>query len=161
MRIAGIIRDSLVNGVGVRDVIFLQGCEHHCEDCHNPNTWNRNGGQEMTEEELVLYLLDSNNDITLSGGEPILQYASVLRFLEKVKETSSKHIWMYTGFKFEDIPTPMWKTLAHYNVDVVVDGKFEKDKKNPSLQYRGSENQRLIDLQRTITTGNVVLWEGC
>lgn len=161
MRVAGMIRDTLVNGEGVRDVIFLQGCEHHCEGCHNPDTWDRKGGKEIDEFGLVVYLSESKNDITLSGGEPILQYANVLRFLDKLTEYTDKRVWMYTGFTFEAVPMPMWKTLAHYHVDVVIDGKFEQDKKDSTLKYRGSSNQRIIDLQKSVETGYVVLWEGC
>ena len=159
MKIAGLIRDSLSNGYGVRDVVFLQGCKHQCKGCHNPHTWNMNGGMEVEEAELARDLQTSSNDITISGGEPLLQYPRVLQFMYEVnKIDSTKHFWLYTGYKYEDVPDIIWRMLSHYHLDVVVDGKFEQENK-ASLPYCGSTNQRVIDLQKTVETGEIVLWE--
>ena len=159
MKIAGLIRDSLSNGYGVRDVVFLQGCKHQCKGCHNPHTWDIESGMEIEERELARDLQSSSNNITISGGEPLLQYAKVLLFMYEVnKVTPKKHFWLYTGYRYEDVPEPIWRMLSHYNLDVVVDGKFEEEKKE-SLRYCGSTNQRVIDLQKTVEANEVILWE--
>ena len=159
MRIAGLIRDSMVNGIGVRDVVFLQGCKHQCKGCHNPHTWNTDGGNEVDERELALSLKSSPNDITISGGEPLLQYPKVLLFMYEVNKVNpNKHFWLYTGYKYEDVPETIWRMLSHYHLDVVVDGKFEQENKE-SLRYCGSTNQRVIDLQKTVESDEIVLWE--
>ena len=159
MRIAGLIRDSLVNGYGVRDVVFMQGCKHQCKGCHNPHTWNMDGGMEVEERELARDLQASPNDITISGGEPLLQYPRVLQFMYEVNKIDpSKHFWLYTGYRYEDVPETIWRMLSHYHLDVVIDGKFEQENKE-SLRYCGSTNQRVIDLQKTVESGEIVLWE--
>lgn len=160
MKLAGIVRDSIVDGEGIRDVIFFQGCKHRCEGCHNPTTWNWNGGNEVDETDVVKELSDSSNDITISGGDPMLQFPSLLRMLHSITTTSTKRVWIYTGYTFEEIPMAMWHMLTHYAVDVVVDGRYEKDKRDTSLAFRGSSNQRLIDLKKSVLSESVVLWEG-
>ena len=159
MRIAGLIRDSLANGEGVRDVVFVQGCEHHCEGCHNPHTWNTKAGKVTSVFTIVDMLADSPNDVTISGGEPLLQWSSLSLLTYLLYHKSGKHSWLYTGFTFDEVPMKFWKELSDNGVTVVVDGKFEKDKADASLSYRGSSNQRLIDLKKSVECGEVVLWE--
>lgn len=158
MRIAGIVRDSIVDGVGIRDVIFLQGCNHHCEGCHNPHTWNREQGECVSKYELLDLLSNSTNDVTISGGEPLLQIEDVVWLTRVLKLIYGKHIWIYTGFTYEEIPHFIWELLARY-VDVVVDGKFIKELADTTLLFRGSSNQRLIDLPKTVIEQKIVLWE--
>lgn len=159
MRVAGIIKDSVVNGVGIRDVLFLQGCKHHCEGCHNPHTWNPMGGKEHTIESLVKKFKNSGNNMTISGGEPILQFTEICEFMKRIKEEQGKSFWLYTGFRYEELPPHILRELSFY-VDVLVDGRFEKDKKDLTLSFRGSSNQRLIDLKESLYWNEVVLWEG-
>lgn len=161
MRIAGLIRDSLANGQGVRDVVFAQGCEHHCEGCHNPHTWNTKAGKVTSVFTIVDMLADSPNDVTISGGEPMLQWSSLELLTYLLYNQSHKHSWLYTGFTFDEVPMKFWKELSDNGVTVVVDGKFEKDKADASLRFRGSSNQRLIDLKKSVECGEVVLWEEC
>lgn len=156
MKVAGLIRDSLVNGVGVRDVIFLQGCLHRCEGCHNPNTWKVDGGTEYTVRELVAILSDSKNNVTISGGEPILQFEGVFHLVRELHK-QGKSIWLYTGYTYEALPYFMKWTLATY-VDVLVDGKFQLEDKDETLLYRGSANQRLIDLPKSLKYQHLVEW---
>lgn len=158
MRIAGIIKNSVVDGIGIRDVLFLQGCTHHCEGCHNPETWNTNGGDEYKIVDLSRLFSESTNDITISGGEPMLQFRDVINFMYLVKHTQHKRFWLYTGFKYEELPPHMLVELSEY-VDVLVDGRFEIDKKDPALRFRGSSNQRLIDLPKSVKANRVILWE--
>ena len=160
MRVAGIVKDSVVNGDGIRDVIFLQGCNRRCEDCHNPQTWDTNGGESMSIEAILAELSESYNQVTISGGEPLLQFLGVVRLVELLKERQGKTCWLYTGFKFEEVDLESWIALCRAGVRVVVDGAFEKDKKDIKLQFRGSSNQRIIDLAKTLDNYTMCLWEG-
>lgn len=160
MKIAGLIRDSLVNGVGLRDVIFMQGCPHHCEGCQNPHTWNPDGGIEMTVDEIVNELKDSSNNITLSGGEPFMNKTQLLDLVFKINEEfPNKTIWIYTGYKLEELSPWVLAVLSMRNVEVIVDGEFVEKLKDSNLQFRGSSNQRLIDLQRSYREDKIILWE--
>lgn len=159
MRIAGLIKNSVVNGVGIRDVIFTQGCSHHCKGCHNPHTWNSKGGEEVTAKEIADQLKNSNNNVTISGGEPLEQIQEVTELLSELHK-QGKDAWLYTGYTFENIGMGIWLILYANGVTVVVDGTFQEDKKDLTLQFRGSSNQRLIDLEKSLKAGHVVLWEG-
>lgn len=159
MKVAGIIKNSVVNGVGVRDVLFLQGCEHQCQGCHNPHTWDREGGTEYTIDELIKEFSESTNDMCISGGEPLLQYFDLLIVMDELNRNCGKRFWLYTGYTYDQINPQMLKELALY-VDVLVDGRFEIDKKDLTLAFRGSSNQRLIDLPKSVEKGEVVLWKG-
>lgn len=161
MRVAGVVRDSIVDGVGIRDVIFLQGCPHHCKGCHNPTTWNYDGGEELSIEEILDTLSNSSNDITISGGEPLEQFNELLYLLEAIRKTTDKRVWLYTGYVFNyELCSDIYvlNLLSNY-VDVLVDGRFEEDKKDPNLLFRGSSNQRLIDLPKSIEKEKIVEWE--
>ena len=157
MRVAGIVRDSIVDGVGIRDVIFLQGCTHRCKGCHNKQTWDLNGGVHRFAGDVVKELSDSSNDITISGGEPMLQYYDLLSFLVVLKEYTNKKVWMYTG-NTVDPTKAIYRKLANY-VDVIVDGKFVEELKDSNLLFRGSSNQRIIDLKQSVKQRKIVLWE--
>lgn len=160
MQIAGIIMNSVVNGEGIRDVVFVQGCPHHCKGCHNPHTWNHDGGKHMYMVDVLKELRDSPNHVTISGGEPLTQLPKVSCLIYYLNQQQGKSTWLYTGYRFEEINQIVWKRLLHCGVVVVVDGRFEEDKKDLTLQFRGSSNQRLIDLKKTLDQGQVVLWEG-
>lgn len=158
MRVAGIIRNSVVNGIGIRDVIFLQGCKHHCLGCHNPQTWSLDGGKSYSRLELVEEFKDSPHDVTISGGEPLLQFSELIQFMRYMNEKYGKRFWLYTGYTFEEISYYQKVMLAKY-VDVLVDGRFEIEKKDLTLQFRGSSNQRLINLPISVEMGVVIRWE--
>lgn len=157
MRIAGIVRDSIVDGVGIRDVIFFQGCSHKCRGCHNPQTWAYHGGDFYFTPDLVNLLSDSDNDITISGGEPLDQFEALLSLVTFIRLNTKKRIWLYTG-NLVDPTKYTYRTLAPY-VDVVVDGMFIPERKDSSLKFRGSSNQRIIDLPKSIKEQKIVLWE--
>ena len=157
MQVAGIIKNSVVNGVSTRDVVFFQGCKHRCRGCHNMETWSVYGGKTYTVDELLDELKDSPHDVTISGGEPLLQFAELGQFLKRLYEEQGKRCWVYTGYRYEELSMFMLSTLVRY-VDVLVDGRFEEDKKDLTLQFKGSSNQRLIDLPMTIATGKIVEW---
>ena len=155
MRIAGIVRDSIVDGPGIRDVVFLQGCPHHCKGCHNPDTHSVQGGKVVTIDEVVEELSGSSNALTISGGEPLLQSLDLRTLLGRLK----RRTWLYTGFTITQVSNSTLWDLYMSGVEVIVDGKFEEDKKDPTLRFRGSSNQRIIDLGKTLTQGEIVLWE--
>ena len=158
MRIAGIIRDSLVNGYGLRDVIFVQGCSHHCKGCHNPGTWDYEGGTYWTPGGIVRELSNSPNNITISGGEPLDQFDSLIRLLTIIKRDTKKNVWLYTGYTFS--VDKYWVQQIDGLVDVVVDGEFVEEFHDPSLCFRGSSNQHLIDVTKSLDEGKTVEWEG-
>ena len=160
MRYHNITKDDMLNGDGLRTVLWVSGCDHCCKDCQNPITWDPNGGlvfdAEAKEELYEVLGRDYISGLTLSGGDPL--YATnrveILKLVKEVKEKfPTKTIWMYTGFLWESI-----KDLEIMNyIDVLVDGEFEVDKKDVQLFWRGSANQRVIDVPKTKESGEVVL----
>lgn len=162
MRIANTIQDSIVDGPGLRFTVFTQGCPHHCIGCHNPETHDPNGGKEVTVEELTARM-NSNpatDGITLSGGDPFLQ-AKECAELAKLAHESGRDVWAYTGWTYEQLlkeGDPDRLALLE-QVDVLVDGPFVEKLKSYSALFRGSSNQRLIDMNKTREKGEVVLWE--
>lgn len=169
MKYATIKECDVANGPGVRVSVFVSGCNHHCKGCFNREAWDFDYGEEFTQKTIDRILKDLDKEyvdgISLLGGEP-LEYANqkgLLPLIKQVKEKfPNKTIWCYTGFDFEkDIMGKMYQNWNETkelvkNFDVVVDGKFEIEKKNPSLKFRGSENQRLIDVQKSIQAEKIV-----
>ena len=160
MRYHNITKDDMLNGDGLRGVLWVAGCNHCCKECHNPITWDPNGGLEFdaaAKEEIFAELeKDYVSGITFSGGDPlhINNAYEVAELAKEIKETfPKKTIWLYTGAKWEEICR---MDLMEY-VDVLVDGEFECDKKDANLHWKGSANQRVIDVKETLKTGNVVL----
>ncbi|MBM6646380.1 anaerobic ribonucleoside-triphosphate reductase activating protein [Bacillus sp. RIT 809] len=148
MKVMNIIHDSVVDGEGLRTVVFFAGCPHHCIGCHNPKSWNVCNGTEMTVEEIVKEIeKNSLTDVTFSGGDPFFQAAEVKKVAKVVKDLK-KNLWIYTGYTLEEIQSAQNNDmieLLHYG-DVLVDGRFELDKKDLTLPFRGSSNQRIIRL---------------
>lgn len=157
MRVAGIIRNSVVNGNGIRDVLFLQGCCHYCKGCHNPETWNQDGGDTYFTMDLVEEFKGCNQ-MTISGGEPLLQFDNLCLFMNMMNVQYGTRFWLYTGFIYEEIGEDTLQELVKY-VDVLVDGKFVEELKDLTLRFRGSSNQRLIDLPKSVKEGTIILWE--
>lgn len=163
MNYADIKRIDVANGEGVRVSVFVSGCNHHCKGCFNECAWDFNYGNKFTEKQEEEVLKDLDHDyisgLTLLGGEPLepANQAGLLPLVKKAKEKfPDKKIWCYTGFDFEkDVVGKMakenetTKELLKY-LDVVVDGKFEEDKKDLKLKFRGSSNQRIIDVQESL-----------
>lgn len=161
LRIAGIVRDSIVDGPGIRYVIFTQGCPHHCEGCHNPQTHDFNGG-EVADTEAILKEIWANrlvSGVTFSGGEPFCQADALVPIAEALK-ARGKHLMIYTGYLLEELqkmPGSDVQRLLEL-ADILVDGPFVLAQRNLTLPYRGSENQRVIDMVKTRSTGEVVLY---
>ena len=172
MNYAEIKKCDVANGPGVRVSLFVSGCTHHCKECFNPETWNFNYGQLFTEdtEAKILKFMEPDyiKGLTLLGGEP-LEYCNqqgLLPLLRKVKKLyPAKSIWCFTGYDFEkDVTGRMvdeWeetKELLSY-INVLVDGEFVQALKDLGLRFRGSGNQRIIDLPESLRTGKTVIWE--
>lgn len=165
MRYNKIRKMDISNGPGVRVSIFMQGCSFHCKNCFNPETWDFNKGNEFTDYTIrqLLYLGQENyiSGLSILGGEPLHEFN--IRGTSKLVEEFKKHflnktIWLWTGYKFEDILKRENVQRLLYNVDVIVDGQFEQELYDPLLLYRGSSNQRVIDVQKSLETGNVTLY---
>ncbi len=162
MRIAGTVQDSIVDGPGFRFTVFTQGCSHHCPGCHNPQTHDPSGGTEHTVEELLERMRSNplTDGLTLSGGEPFEQPEDCLLLAQGAHE-SGLNVWSYTGYLFEflrDQGTEAQKALLR-EVDVLVDGPFLLDQRTLSLPWRGSRNQRVIDVPKSLENGDVVLFQ--
>lgn len=162
MRYHNITTDDMLNGDGLRTVLWVAGCEHRCEECHNPVTWDVNGGllfDDKAEDELFTKLSPRHiSGLTFSGGDPLhpLNRDEVTRLAEKLRETfPEKNIWLYTGYLWEEIrELPIIPLL-----DVVVDGEFVRALFDAKLHWKGSSNQRVIDVKKTLDTGNIVLFD--
>ena len=161
MRIANWISDSIVDGPGLRLTVFTQGCPHRCPGCHNPETWDPAGGREVPLEELEALLAGNPllQGLTLSGGEPFLQAGDCASLARRARRRGLD-VWTYTGYRYEDLAEAGradWEALLAAT-DVLVDGPFLQAQKSYAALFRGSGNQRLIDLRQTRAAGQVVLW---
>jgi|SRR5690625_423489 len=148
MKVMNILHDSVVDGPGLRTVVFFSGCPHQCLGCHNPASWKMTNGVDMAVEE-IFKEIESNplTDVTFSGGEPLIQAKELVKLAKKVKAIH-KNIWLYSGFTYEEIingPNRYQKALLDY-CDVLVDGRFVLEERDLSLTFKGSRNQRIIEL---------------
>ena len=161
MRYHNITKDDMLNGDGLRTVLWVAGCSHQCENCHNPITWDADGGilfDETAKKELFSLLEKEHiSGVTLSGGDPLYigNRDHITDLAKEIKETfPQKTIWLYTGFLWEEINTlPIMSYL-----DVLIDGKFIEAQKDPLLHWKGSKNQRVIDVPATLSSKKVVLY---
>lgn len=151
-----IVRDTSVDGIGWRDSVYCAGCAHHCEGCHNQETWDFQAGTNRSVEEIAEELSHSENNVTFTGGDPMFQPKAFTE-LAKLIHAQGKGIWLYTGFTFEQCCAHPDRYALLEQCDVLVDGKFVLAKKNLDLLFRGSSNQRLIDVKKSLVDGNVVL----
>lgn len=156
IKIMSITHNSVVDGDGIRDVIFTAGCPHHCYGCHNFGTWNINNGKEKSVED-ILKNLNLRCHLTLSGGEPFMQAKQLKELiLEYKKLKKNPNIWIYSGYLFEDlIKNSVFLDLLK-ECDVLVDGKFEMHNKERGLKFKGSKNQRIIDIKKSLEKGEIV-----
>lgn len=157
IRIAGLVPESFVDGVGIRFAIFMQGCHHHCEGCHNPETHDIYGGKILDTQDIIAAIKKNPllNGITLTGGEPLLQIPPATEIAAAAKNLGL-NVWCYTGFDFENLPDNAHSLLNF--VDVLIDGQFIESLRDLDLQFRGSRNQRIIDLNKSRSLNKIVLW---
>lgn len=161
LRIVRVLDGTSVDGPGLRTSVYFAGCAHHCVGCHNEHTWDFMAGQDVTTEELLARIDYNSFGVTFSGGDPMYQAFKLEPLCKAIKERGLS-LWCYTGFTFEELLTdPELKdarNLLSY-IDVLVDGPFIEAEKNEELLFRGSSNQRLIDVPRSIKYGKIVMWE--
>lgn len=165
MNIAGINFESVVDGDGVRVVVFVSGCLHSCKGCHNPASHSFTAGQPFTDElqdEIISYIQKTPfvSGLTLSGGDPMYSAAEITPFVERLKsELKTISIWIYSGFTYEEIceDTNMFRLLKL--CDVLVDGEFILEQRDITLSYKGSRNQRIIDIQKSIKEKQIITKE--
>ena len=168
MKYAKIKKTDVANGPGVRVSIFVSGCHHHCEGCFNSEAWDFNYGNDFTEDTIQEIIEAMNHDyitgLSLLGGEPfeLINQKGLLPLLKKVKEVyPDKTIWAYSGFLYDELKEmdyPETKEILSL-IDVLVDGKFVESLKDPNLYFRGSSNQRVIDMKKTLKSKKIVLHE--
>lgn len=162
MRYGQIRQYDVANGPGIRTSFFVTGCRHHCPDCFNLDYQDFQAGQVWTPREtaqVITYLQDPiTTGLTILGGEPFEHSRALKEILEEIQAQVQKNIWIYSGFLYEDLlKDPDAQALLDL-CDVLVDGPFIKDLKDLSLSFRGSSNQRIIDLKKTSLQGDLVLW---
>ena len=161
-----ITKNDIANGIGIGCVLWVSGCDIHCKNCHNQSTWDFNAGQPFTEDtmqEILLTLTKSYiSRFTLSGGHPLdpLNAPEVLEIVKRVKVNQpNKDIWIYTGYTWEYVmKNETLKEIMQYT-DVLVDGEYVDELRDISLAFRGSGNQRIINVQKSLAANKVILWE--
>ena len=164
IRLSGIAYESLVNGPGMRRVFFSQGCKHACVGCFNEDTHDFSGGEDRDMDELIEDVLDNPmiKGVTFSGGDPF-ERSEEFAYMAEAFKKSGLNVWSYTGYTFEYILEHINERLGFKklldNLDVLVDGKFEEDKTQDGLKYRGSTNQRVIDVKESLKKGEVTVIE--
>lgn len=157
MKVLDILHDSIVDGKGLRTVIFFAGCPHHCHGCHNPQSWNYENGIEWTETEIFQEVMQNElSNVTFSGGEPFLQANEIAPLAQKLKQ-EGKNIWCYTGYLYEELMQNPGHAVLLKQIDVLVDGRFDLTKRNLSLCYKGSSNQRIINVAKSLERGEIIV----
>ena len=156
--LSGIVGDSIVDGPGIRTTVFSQGCPHHCDGCHNPDTWDFGCGTPM-DEETILQIVRSNplcRGVTFSGGEPFAQSEGFARLAALLK-AEGYEVASYSGYTFEELLTgsPEQKKLLE-SIDILIDGPFLLAEKSLELVFRGSRNQRILDVPKSLAAGRAV-----
>ena len=149
LRVIDIVDGTSVDGPGLRTSIYFAGCDHRCPGCHNPSTWDFRAGSEMTVDQLMRRIIDNDFNVTFSGGDPLYQLQPLTALARAVK-AAGKTIWCYTGFIYEDLLADKKYSELLSLIDVLVDGPFIMSLRDPDLPFRGSSNQRLIDLNTGI-----------
>jgi anaerobic ribonucleoside-triphosphate reductase activating protein len=159
LEISSILPDSLVNGEGMRSVLFLTGCSHNCPGCHNKEL-NKMPGSMYTIEQAKAYIDRNTFDkkVTFSGGDPMMQSKSLVDLCELLHD-DGYNIWVYTGYTYEEVTANYDMSMVLLYIDVLVDGKFDIELHDSNLKFRGSSNQRIIDVQQTLESETIVLHE--
>lgn len=138
-------RGTTVDGTGLRTSIYMAGCSHHCKGCHNPDSWNPDGGVQMTLDEIIEVVKEEDFNVTLTGGDPLMQPEKTAVLARAIKALG-KNIWLYTGYTWEEIQESPRLMAALADVDTIVEGPFIESLRDTDLLFRGSSNQRIINL---------------
>lgn len=166
MNVSGINFESIADGEGVRVVVFISGCLHNCKGCHNPASHSFTAGQPFTsdlQDMIVAYIKNTPfiSGLTLSGGDPMYSAEELIPFVQKLRsEVDGVTVWIYSGFLYEEIKQNEEMAELLKQCDVLVDGKFVLEQRDITLAYKGSQNQRIIDIQKSINDNKIILYEG-
>ena len=154
-RLYGLVKNSYVDGPGIRLAIFFQGCLNHCKGCHNHDSWDVSGGRIFDTDEVQQMMLSDPllDGITLSGGEPFLQTEALDRIAEDAHDMGL-NVWCYSGYTYEELYSSSEGRYAMRNIDVLVDGPFKQELKSMDCKWRGSTNQRLVDVRKSLMQGS-------
>ena len=155
INILDIVEGTSVDGPGLRTSIYVAGCRHKCHNCHNPQSWEFNAGKAMSVDEIIDIVKYNDFNVSLSGGDPFYQPGKVAELCRRIKTELGKEIWCYTGFTWEEIINSNFYELLKW-VDVIVDGRYEEALKDKSLLFRGSSNQRIIDVKQSLKLGHLI-----
>ena len=157
IRILDIKYGTSVDGIGLRTSLYTAGCEHHCVGCHNPQSRDENGGEAIDIDDLFARIVDADMNVTFTGGDPMFHPAGFIKLARMIKERTDKNIWCYTGYRFEDLLShPLRRELVEL-CDVIVDGRYIESERDLSLRFRGSRNQRIIDVKKSLQQGSTCL----
>lgn len=156
LRIMDIVDGTSVDGPGLRTSVYTAGCAHACPGCHNPTTWPFDAGRDITPDELLNRIRANDFNVTLTGGDPMYQAEALLPVARSIKDAGYT-LWCYTGFTFEQLlERPDATALLSY-IDALVDGPFIQARRNTGLRFRGSDNQRIIDVQASLVRSHGVV----
>lgn len=157
--ILDIIEDTTVDGPGFRTTVYSAGCQHACPGCHNPQSWNMSNGRACSIDGIMGRIKKAEfSNVTFSGGDPLFQADAFTELAKRIKAETDKTIWCYTGYLYEQVKASKKLSQLLHFIDVLVDGKFVESLKDESLQFIGSSNQRIIDVQKSLKAGTVVEW---
>lgn len=157
LMILDIVDDTVVDGPGFRTTVYAAGCCHQCQGCHNPQSWNIKNGHIMTVDQVTERILaDPFANVTFSGGDPLEQVEAFTALAKQIKIRSQKTIWCYTGYCFEEVYQSSHLSRILPYIDVLVDGQYKQDLRDVNLPFRGSVNQRLVDVCASLQSGTVV-----
>lgn len=156
LRVLSIVEGTSVDGPGLRTSIYLAGCRHACPGCHNPQSWSFEAGDEMTVDKIMDVVRCNGAPVTFSGGDPFYSLPALLPLLRQLKE-EAYNVWCYTGFCYEQVRSLEVGAKALRYIDVLVDGPFVESLRDEHLRFRGSSNQRIIDVPATLRKGEIVL----
>lgn len=157
--ILNIVHDTTVDGPGFRTAIYGAGCVHKCAGCHNPQSWDIDNGVQYSIDALLEIIMQNEfSNVTFSGGDPFYQIEGFTELAKRIKTETSKNIWCYTGYTFEQIVKSERLSQILPFIDVLVDGRYVEALRDADLQFRGSCNQRIIDVQQSLKENKIILW---
>lgn len=157
LRVMDIVPGTSVDGPGLRTSIYFAGCSHRCTGCHNPQSWPFDAGRDMTIGQIMEIVEENGFNVTFTGGDPMYQPRAIAELADHL-HAKGYSIWCYTGFTFSQLMDDAEMQEALRRCDVIVDGPFQLSERDTSLRFRGSSNQRLIDVAKSIAIGNISLW---
>ena len=158
IRILAIKYGTSVDGIGLRTSLYCAGCENRCPGCHNPQSWDENGGDAIAIDDLYNRIVEADMNVTFTGGDPMLHPEGFIALASLIKRNTEKTIWCYTGYCFEELLSHPTRRQLVELCDVIVDGRYVEAERDLSLRFRGSRNQRIIDVKASLTSGDVVLF---